>query len=277
MKGSRSIMASSLIAISSIAQFAPAGPFAPPAGQPGSDAISAGSGAIRSWAIAVESITRGPMNITNPTGGLASFGTPDAALGPAEGNPSNVVSLGDGGQITLRFSPPIVDGPGPDLAVFENSFSDSFLELAVVDVSSNGVDFIRLPAISLTPTVTQVGGFGSLDATNLHNLAGKYRGGYGTPFDLAEIAGRSSSVDTSDIRFVRITDVVGSIDPSYGTLDSQQNLINDPWPTSGGTSGFDLDGVAAFNTVPEPGSMLLWTLTALGFCLLCRGLWAKPA
>jgi hypothetical protein len=247
-----------------------AGPFAPPAGQLGSDAIPANSPAIQAWADAVESITRGPINITNPAAGLASFGTPEAAVGAAEGNPSNVVSLGDGGQITVRFSMPLADGPGPDLAVFENSFSDSFLELAVVDVSSNGVDFVQLPAVSLTQTATQVGAFGSLDATNLYNLAGKYRGGYGTPFDLAEVGGTSAVVDVANIRFVRITDVVGSIDPRYGSIDSQGHLINDPWPTSGGTSGFDLDGVAALNIAPEPGSLLLWLLACLGLCLGSR-------
>src|SRR5437868_2634807 len=119
-----------------------AGPFAPPAGQPGSDAISKDSPLIQAWTTAVEIITRGPINISNPAVGVANFGAPTAALGPAEGDAFNVVSLGDGGQITLRFAVPIVDGPGPDLAVFENSFSDSFLELAFVDVSSNGVDFV---------------------------------------------------------------------------------------------------------------------------------------
>jgi hypothetical protein len=241
-----------------------AGPYAPPAGQPGSDAISKDSPLIHSWAAAVESLTRGPINISNPGASLASFGTPEGGLGPAEGNAFNVVSLGDGGQITLRFAPPIFDGPGADLAVFENSFADNFLELAFVDISSNGVDFARFPAVSLTQTATPIGSFGSLDATNLYNLAGKYRGGFGTPFDLAELAGISPLVDVNQIRFVRITDVVGSINPLYGTMDFQGRLINDPWPTAGSGSGFDLDALAALHVVPEPGSLLL----ASGFCVL---------
>ena len=41
-----------------------------------------------------------------------------------------VVSLGEGGTITLRFEPPISDGDGDDFAVFENSVVEGFLELA---------------------------------------------------------------------------------------------------------------------------------------------------
>ena len=54
-----------------------------------------------------------------------------------------------------------------------------------------------------------------------------------------------------------MVDVVGSIDPMYGTRDSLGNLINDPWPTPFATGGFDLDAVAVLQPAPEPGSMLL--------------------
>jgi hypothetical protein len=248
-----------------------AGPYSPAAGQPGSDAIPKESSLIAAWATSVESITRGPINVTNPAAGLANFGMPTSVLGPAEGDAFNVVSLGDGGQITLGFALPIFDGPGADLAVFENSFADTFLELAVVDVSSNGVDYFRFPAVSLTPTNTQIGSFGSLDPTNLDNLAGNYRGGFGTPFDLADLAGASPLLDISSVRFVRITDVVGSINPAFATLDSLGNAINDPWPTAGGTSGFDLDAVGAMHVVPEPASETLFALAGLIGVLARRG------
>ena len=68
---------------------------------------------------------------------------PDNALGKAQGSPYDVVCLGRGGVITLTFDAPIRDGAGWDFAVFENSFSDTFIELAYVEVSSNGTNFTR--------------------------------------------------------------------------------------------------------------------------------------
>ena len=98
--------------------------------------------------------------------------------------------------------------------MFENGFADNFLELAFVEVSSNGIDFVRFPDESLTQTTTQVGSFGSLDPTNIDGLAGKYRVGFGTPFDLATAGRRSRRrVDVNDIQLRPRVDVVGSINP----------------------------------------------------------------
>jgi hypothetical protein len=52
---------------------------------------------------------------------------------------------------------------------------------------------------------------------------------------------------------VRIRDVVGSIKPEYATLDSKGNPINDPWPTTFPTGGFDLDAVGVIHE--ETGSL----------------------
>lgn len=234
-----------------------AGPYAPAAGQSGSTAIPNNSLLIVEWASGFDDLVRGPLDIANPGGGLATFGTGSEAVGFADGNSTHVVSLGDGGQITLTFAHPITDGPGFDFAVFENGFADAFLELAFVEVSSNGSDYIRFPAASLTQTSTQVGSFGALDPTNLDNLAGKYRGGFGTPFDLDQVAGLSPLVDVDHVNFVRILDVVGSINPVLGQQDSLGNLVNEPYPTAFASGGFDLDGVAVMNRVPEPGSIAL--------------------
>src|SRR6187401_1827778 len=103
-----------------------AGPYAPAAGQPGSTAIPNTSQLIVDWATGFNGLVRGPMDIANPDGGLASFGTGSEAVGFADANPTHCVSLGDAGQITLTFAHPITNGPGFDFAVFENGFADVF-------------------------------------------------------------------------------------------------------------------------------------------------------
>ncbi len=216
----------------------------PPAGQAGSRAVDANDPAIKAWATTVVSVQRGLQNQLMPDSGFAAAGSPESALGPALEN--GVISLGDGGSITLRFQTPVADGPGPDLAVFENGFDDQFLELAFVEVSSDGQHFVRFPAYSETQTQTQLGGFGLLDARNLHNLAGKYRVGFGTPFDLAELPA-DPALNTQQIHFVRIIDVVGRIFPSAASTDALGRPINDPFPTPYPTGGFDLDAVGAIN------------------------------
>ena len=235
--------------------------FDPQVGQPGSLGIPASSPLFREWANSVASFDPGPQDITSPDSPLVSVGSPADALGSPT---SSVLSLGDGGSITLGFDRAIANGAGADFAVFENGLllggsGMAFLELAFVEVSSDGVNFFRFPSTSLTQTDTQVGGFGALDARNLDNLAGKYIAGYGTGFNLDDLVGVSPLLDVDEVNYVRITDVVGSIDPRYGSRDSLGNLINDPFKTPFASSGFDLAGVGVINAaaVPEPSSLVL--------------------
>ncbi len=247
-----------------------AGPYAPAVGQTGSTAIYKSDAAIVGWATSVTGTLRGPTNISVPGSLPASQGTESDVLGPANSDVSdsfNVLSLGDGGRITVAFANPIANGPGADFAVFENSINDTFLELAFVEVSTDGTNFFRFPAVSLTQTSTQVGTFGSLDTTNLYDFAGKYRRGYGTPFDLAELTG-VQGLDIQQINFVRVVDVVGSINPAYATYDSLGHIVNDPWTTDFATGGFDLDAVCVLHqVVPEPACAVL---CLVGGALLIR-------
>lgn len=220
--------------------------YAPPAGESGTTAIHKDSSIIMNWASEVISFERGPEDITNPDGPLASFGDETEALGVAEGTSTDVVSLGDAGSITLTFPYPIENGEGPDFAVFENSFSSTYLELAHVEVSSNGERFVRLPSVSAIQTEVQTGSFGTTLAEEIYNLAGKYEQGFGTPFDLEDIVD-SADINLDSIQYVRIIDVVGSVDEAYGSYDSQGNLINDPFKTDFESGGFDLDAVAVLN------------------------------
>jgi hypothetical protein len=250
---SRHLRRAVLLAAGAWANAAMAGGYDGAAGTPGSLAVAQDDPAIVAWATGFADLVRGPAQIGDLTKGYASFGAGEQTLGAPAGDVYDVVSLGDGGSITLTFARPIADGAGWDFAVFENGHSDAFLELAVVEVSSNGVDFFRFEAVSETPVAPQVGGFGTLDPTNLHNLAGKYRLGYGTPFDLAELAERSSLLDVGAITHVRIIDVGGTVDPAHATLDSLGRVINDPWPTPFATGGFDLDAVGVRHVAAVTG------------------------
>ncbi len=201
--------------------------------------------AILGWASTC-TVTRGPRDITVPTV-LASFGTETEAIGAIDTfNTMSVVSLGDYGSAVLTFDIPIQNGDGYDFAVFENSFDDYFLELAFVEVSSDGVNYFRFPAISNTPADVQVGTYDTVLCNKLHNLAGKYRGGWGTPFDLEDLPA-DPLLDINNITHVKIIDVVGTINPRYATRDSRGHIVNDPYPTAFASGGFDLDGVCVMN------------------------------
>lgn len=221
--------------------------FAPPAGVAGTTAIHADSSAFVAWATGC-AIERGPIRIDQPQMGLADFGHDTLTLG-VPGGTYDVVSLGDGGTATLTFASPICNGPGPDFAVFENGFAHAqypdlyFLELAFVEVSSDGEHFFRFPCIS---NVTQPGPSGCLDPTQIHNLAGKYEAFYGTPFDLDELED-NALLDKNRVTHVRLVDVVGCTDPQYATYDSEGHVVVESWPTPFGSSGFDLDAVGVIH------------------------------
>ena len=191
------------------------------------------------------------------------FDNAQTALGPVTGNTADCVSLGDlygdqiaagvaPGSITLGFDLPIANGPGGDLAVFENSFysAGTWAELAYVEVSTDGATFARFPSGSLTSD--PVGPYGPVDATDIHNLAGKhvnaYGASWGTPFDLDDLADHddvmAGLVDLMAIRYVRIVDVPGSGD----FADSDGRPIYDSW-TTWGSGGFDLDAVGVLNSL----------------------------
>lgn len=249
------------------------GQYAPPAGVPGTTAMHRDSAAFIGWASSC-TIERGFIDMSDTTvsysgSNKATYGSYLYATGPADGL---VVSLGDQGSALLSFDVPIVNRSGPDFAVFENAFDDTFLELAFVEVSSDGRRFVRFPGVSLTPYDSQVPTFGIIEAVRIHNLAGKYRLSFGTPFDLEDIKD-SAGIDIGRITHVRVTDVGGCITPPFESYDSRGHVINDPWPTPFDTGGFDLDAIGvihdttkfspgddnntAVQTCPNPGSSIL--------------------
>ncbi|OJY31430.1 MAG: hypothetical protein BGO98_15320 [Myxococcales bacterium 68-20] len=84
-------------------------------------------------------------------------GFPAALYGPPHaGDPSSVVSLGNGGYVVVEFAGnAIVDGPGVDFTVFENPFG-TFRELATVAVSEDGVTWHEFPCTA-GPEATDFG------------------------------------------------------------------------------------------------------------------------
>lgn len=219
--------------------------YAPQAGVTGSTAISQNDNRIVGWASDCV-VTRGWLDIADKPLGKASFG----ADIDGTGSPDNgLVSLGDSGVAVLTFPSVIYNGEGPDFLIFENGFvnpknpEEAFLELAFVEVSSDGVNYFRFPASSETdtPQVPVAGVY--MNARKLNNLAGKYMKGYGTPFDLEELKG-TIGLDVDNITHVRLIDVVGAIEGN-SSFDKDGNPINDPYPTVLAAGGFDLDAVGA--------------------------------
>ena len=228
--------------------------------EPGIDSASA---QLRAWGSLIVAY--------RPAPGMESNSSAPNALGSRDGS---TVSLGDltqdqldagmsSGTITLRFDDALRDGPGWDLAVFENAFAVSedhlFAELGFVEVSTDGVTFARFPSVSLSrdrlelPTTV----FSGIDPTDVYNLAGKHPGDLGTPFDFGELAPHpsvvSGNVRLQSIHYVRIVDIPGSaswesplrnVDGDIAFSDSLGNPILDPWNTaSTGVGGFDLDAI----------------------------------
>ena len=178
----------------------------------------------------------------------------------------SVMSLGKGGVIVLEFNESeIVDGPGPDLIVFENPFfctgvplsaSDPysvFAEPGIVAVSDDGMNFRTFPYdASALSTVNEGGCTNSVLLQQLIGLAGitpNFTGNYTIPddpllFDPTGPGGVSghggdafdlAMVGLTRARFVRITD---------------PNL---PSGIPGSSEGFDLDAIVALHAEPLLG------------------------
>lgn len=219
--------------------------YAPIPGEIGSTAIYKDSSVFIGWATGV-SIIRGPLNIQNIPLGYASYGVESEGEGVPDG--ISVVSLGDGGEAIVTFDLPITNGTGPDFAIFENGFTDNYMEFAFVEVSSDGLNFFRFPSVSEIPIDIQLSNFSFSDCRYVHNLAGKYKQNYGTPFDLQDLIG-ISGLDLNQITHIKLIDVVGCINPLYATTDSQGNIINDPYPTEFESGGFDLDAIGVIHEI----------------------------
>jgi hypothetical protein len=168
-----------------------------------------------------------------PNAGFGQSDFPCVVLGPPDGAGAtagslDVLSLGDGGAIVVRFDDvELVDGPGPDLLVFENALP-GFVEPGFVAVSEDGADWHEWPCrpqdadggypgcAGIHPVLSNPGD--GISPTN-PAVAG------GDAFDLADLG-------VARARYVRIRD------SGFGRY-------------SGTTGGFDLDAVAASHAQPR--------------------------
>jgi len=173
--------------------------------------------------------------------GYAFF--PENVLGPpdpnsaineyfASGSEEEVLSLGDGGEITLKFSDNvIVDGPGVDFLVFENVFINAwtnqpFMEAGIVSVSQDGENFVQFPYD--TTSHTGLAGVTPVKSTQ-HPTNPDSSGADG--FDLADLG-------LQWVRYVRITD------------------MGDIWQEGPYNGDFDLDAVVAVNSAAEEPTLV---------------------
>jgi hypothetical protein len=272
---------------------------------------------FRGWATAVGSYEPAPDV-------WYDWSDPTMALGPVTGDNIDIVSLGDlsqsqinqgvpPGRITLVFGNPydsndpshIRDVRGYDFVVFENAFlstnttgegsiaGEMFAELGYVEVSSDGVNFARFPSISLTTGA--VGTYGTIEISDVFNLAGKHPNAYGvctgTPFDLSEIADDpnvvSGLVDINNISYVRIVDIPGSgnfhddaveyIDPvtrpDWDYYDTS-HPVYDAWVTWG-SGGFDLEAIGVLHSQQYCGDINLDGIVDYDDLLILASAWLK--
>lgn len=157
------------------------------------------------FATAVVAVTYGPG------AGFGKAKMPDIVLGPPLGagdlmGSLDVVTLGNGGSITLAFGGAIVDEDGPDLIVFENVFyaggdpAAPYAEVGSVEVSEDGETWLSFPCTATELPYEGCAGWhptyaGTDESIDAHDpeVAG------GEAFDLADVG-------LAEARFVRVTD-----------------------------------------------------------------------
>lgn len=252
MKRISAIIAGFLAVFSSEAQPYGLGPYEPAHFYPGSSAIQGvfdqggeevPNPVFLEWASRIVQSSPGAgLDFSQfPPFGYPATNVLGPAMTPRMNDPYDVLPLGRGGSIVVSFDRPIRNGPGYDFAVFENGFDAYFLELAWVEVSSDGIHFVRFPNSSLTPNPVGAFQVPAIDTTEISGLASKYAAGYGTPFDLVDLP-EHPDLDRENIRFVKIVDIIGN----GSARDSEGRPIYDPFQTEL-TAGFDLDAIGVLH------------------------------
>ena len=223
-----------------------------------------GAGAFINPAVAIGEPTRYINDLQFGGSAVTPFNAPYLA--------ENIVTVGNGGSLTVSFDEPVVDDPlnpfGIDLLIFGNAFyfldfgsgqatGGIVAESGLIEVSANGVDYVALPGVvpdgafptlgylDVTESFPANAGAVASDFTNPVNpafnptgltitgiIAGYQGSGGGVGIDLA-------ATGLSAISYVRISNLAtsGSVTP-------------------------EIDAFADVAAVPEPASWLLFFVGA---------------
>ena len=204
-------------------------------------------------------------------GAGAGFGQdefPGIVLGPPigagiSGGSLDVLSLGDGGVIVLEFIDNIaVNGPGPDLIIFENAFyaggnpENIFCEVAFVEVSQDGIVYHRFPN-DFDPDGTPVNnpanwsGFAGVGPVFSHPDNGI------DPTDPETAGGDAFDLDDLGLDWIRFVRIIDADEGENAAVDDDGDVIYDPGMPGGTIAGFDLDALCAVHSeaveTPTPG------------------------
>ncbi len=187
------------------------------------------------------------VDFTPGPGGPEGYDNPNVVLGPppvqdslgyaisttsAPWEANDVVSLGNGGSLTVRFDDYVFNNPldveyGVDLIVFGNSFfgldswpdgviNQLYGEPAKIEVSQNGLDFYEIPSVfadELYPYTSLVGSFlkaspSGIDFLGRHaaDVEADFAGGCGgAQVDISAALGVTEPLDW--VQYVRVTDI----------------------------------------------------------------------
>lgn len=197
----------------------------------------------------------------------AGYGDPARATNGVRGGGDRMqsvdvysIGIAEGAWLVLGFGGlRVVDGPGDDLAVFENAFGYgdglTFMDPAVVEVSADGEAWIAFPHDYLaederaySPRSEDWVGFAGVTPVFLHaeddpvDPFGDEAGG--DRFDLAALpeSAEAERIRRDGARFVRISSAATHVNPDTGEPFVQDPVGNGP----------DIDGVAARLLVEAP-------------------------
>lgn len=201
-----------------------------------------------------------PQNVlTGPDGGLNPPNEPSDSE-------SNLLSLGNGGSILLEWTGDVIlDGPGADFTVFENTLLTldtgiPFIEAGIIEVGQTPDTMVRIPFRFLPPDGWVMGTPYIIPffESNYEGLAGTRPTLVTTtngvdPADPTVSGGNAfdlASVGLTWARYVRIIDPGTPGQPGAQTGSNGLAIYD----TQLSPNGFDLDTVVAIHSGPQPAA-----------------------